>query len=77
MGKYAYNRSPIQITLENDVIKAMDGAIEVLNKQVDPSKGEKHVTRSMFIENVLKAVFVGALDMKIKVEKQKGGKKDA
>lgn len=77
MGKCADNKAFVAITLDKEVIKTMDGAIKILNKQVDPSKGEKPVTRSQFIENMLKAVFVGALEMQVKVEKQKGGKKDA
>lgn len=77
MGKCAQNNTQIQITLSKKSVELMDGAIGVLNKQVNTSKGERLVTRSIFIENILKAVFVGALEMSVKVEKAKGEKKDA
>lgn len=76
MGKCSKDKKTFQITLHKETIKVLDGAIDALNKEINPEK-EKHVTRSIFIENMLQAVFVGALQVQHKIEKRKGGKKDA
>ena len=49
MGKCAYNNVIIQVTLDKEVVKTLDGVIDVLNKEIDTSKGEKKFTRSMVI----------------------------
>ena len=79
MGKCAFNKTCVQIIIDKEVVKAMDGAIETLNGQIDTSKGEKRITRSIFIENCLKAVFIEAVQMKVEIEKanKKGEKRDA
>lgn len=67
MGKCAYKNIVIQVTLDKEVVKTLDGVIEVLNKEVDTSKGEKKFTRSMVIQDCLINLFeVGA---KMKIEK--------
>ena len=67
MGKCAYKNIVIQVTLDKEVVKTLDGVIEVLNKEVDTSKGEKKFTRSMIIQDCLINLFeVGA---KMKIEK--------
>ena len=67
MGKCAYKNIVIQVTLDKEVVKTLDGVIEVLNKEVDTTKGEKKFTRSMVIQDCLINLFeVGA---KIKIEK--------
>lgn len=69
MGKCAYNNVIIQVTLDKEVVKTLDGVIDVLNKEIDTSKGEKKFTRSMVIQDCLINLFeVGA---KIKIDKDK------
>ena len=75
MSKVAEGKCNIQIRINKEVVRIMDGAVEALNKQV--SKGEKKFTRSMFIENVIKGFFVEAFDTKFEIEKAKGEKRDA
>ena len=77
MSKVAEGKKALQIRIDAECVKHMDGALEVLNREIDASKGEKKVTRSIFIENCIKLVILGAIDMKVKVEKSKGGKRDA
>ena len=49
----------------------MDAVINVLNKEIDTSKGEKKVTRSMFIQECVIHVFEQGAKMKIeKTEKE-------
>ena len=67
MGKCAFKNVIIQVTLDKEVVKTLDGVIDVLNKEVDVSKGEKKFTRSMIIQDCLINLFeVGA---KVKIEK--------
>lgn len=67
MGKCAYKNIVIQVTLDKEVVKTLDSVIEVLNKEVDTTKGEKKFTRSMVIQDCLINLFeVGA---KMKIEK--------
>lgn len=76
MGKPAYKNAIIQITLDKEIIKAMDGVIEAGNKLVDTSKGEKKITRSKFISDCIVLMFNVAPKFKIEKSK-KGEKKDA
>ena len=73
MSKVAEGKCNIQIRIDKEVVRIMDGAVEALNKNVDVSKGEKWFTRSMFIENVIKGFFVEAFDTKFQIEKAKKG----
>ena len=67
MGKCAVKNKIIQVTLDKEVVKTLDGVIDVLNKEVDVTKGEKKFTRSMIIQDCLINLFeVGA---KVKIEK--------
>ena len=75
MGKPAFNKGVVQVRIDKQLVKIMDDIIEALNKQIHPEQGEKKVTRSKFISDCI--VLMLNVAPKFKVEKQKGGKKDA
>ena len=69
MGKCDFKNVIIQVTLDKEVVKTLDGVIDVLNKEIDTSKGEKKITRSKIIQDTLINLFeVGA---QFKIEKTK------
>ena len=70
MGKCAFKNVIIQVTLDKDVVKTLDGVIDVLNKEVDTSKGEKKFTRSMVIQDCLINLFEAGAKFKIEKTEQ-------
>lgn len=70
MGKCAFKNVIIQVTLDKEVVKTLDGVLDVLNKEIDTSKGEKKITRSKVIQDCLINLFEAGAKFKIEKTKQ-------
>ena len=75
MGKCASKNQIIQITLDKEIVKALDEVLKILNAQLN-EKREKKFTRSQIIQDSLIMLFDTGAKLKIS-KKEKGEKNNA
>ena len=68
MGKVAITNMIIQITLSKETVEVLDRVKDILNEQIDSSKGEKKITRSKIINDALWLLFTEGGKIKINKE---------